>query len=476
MTTKLFSRIFTIFMFTLLSACGDSNSSEDKSVIDEKQVFSLKVTGSGQIVRNAEDVKVGDRLEIDLLPDKGYMIDSASGCDGEWLYHKYVVPKRPKVCELVFVFRQVVRENVDNLFKPMQFASNNTTLNYHLYSPPVLQGEHYPLIVALHGTAEGAAAQAGQVNPHLVDNIGEPIGRPLATTWVQEPIREQYPAFVLAPLIKLDENGQWYDDQLTRIVDQAIQSLLETYPIDQDRIYLVGHSVGGMATWTAPAIVNNRFAALLPMSGWFDANNASADLADTIAQAYPSLAIWSFGHIDDLDVPIMSTREIRGEMETQGLHVEVFADLVLSEERRNALQTLKQPLRYFNTEFSQPCVGGGAACHWAGIDGASEEPLMIDWLFRQHRLFPDAIQALSASTNGNGVQVRWDILPEYSSITATLWIFNEQDKQWRQAASEPANERELFISSTLIQNDTRVRMTLRDPEGRIVSIADTQVV
>lgn len=460
-------------MMILLSGCG--GSSKTQTVIDKKQIFSVNISGAGQIIQSQTKTNVGDRLDIDLLPDKGYMVDQASGCNGEWLDNRYVVQSVPEVCELAFVFRQVVRENVDNLFVSMQLETDTYRLNYHLYSPPIKQGERYPLILALHGTAEGAAAQEGQVNPHLVDNIGEVIGRPVATTWVQEPIREQYPAFVLAPLITLDANGQWYDDELTRIFDQAIQSVLDTHPVDPDRIYLVGHSVGGMAAWTAPAILNSRFAAIMPMSGWFDSNNASATLPETIDLAYSTLSIWSFGHVDDIDVPIIATREIRSEMQTQGRSVQVFNDLNLSSDRAAALQALKQPFRYFNTELTQPCFGGGAACHWAGMDNAATEPLLVDWLFRQHRIDPEAIRSTSASAEQNDVVLTWELALEYMSETMTIWVFSEQELQWRKLTSIPAYEQQASIASSALGADTLIRMTLRDTKGMTVGMRDIRL-
>ena len=55
-----------------------------------------------------------------------------------------------------------------------------------------------------------------------------------------------------------------------------LDALAKEFPIDTDRVYVLGHSGGGFGTWTAVADQPNRFAAALSSAGWlapwFDAN------------------------------------------------------------------------------------------------------------------------------------------------------------------------------------------------------------
>ena len=68
------------------------------------------------------------------------------------------------------------------------------------------------------------------------------------------------PCFAVTPIW---ENGFWRIDFLNAFLDQ----LLATLPIDRDRVYLEGHSLGGMATWLWATENPERFAAISPRAG-----------------------------------------------------------------------------------------------------------------------------------------------------------------------------------------------------------------
>jgi hypothetical protein len=63
--------------------------------------------------------------------------------------------------------------------------------------------------------------------------------------------------------VPINEEGPWQLDFLNAYLD----GLLEMLPIDPDRIYVEGHSLGGMATWEWAASNPERFAAISPRSG-----------------------------------------------------------------------------------------------------------------------------------------------------------------------------------------------------------------
>jgi hypothetical protein len=61
----------------------------------------------------------------------------------------------------------------------------------------------------------------------------------------------------------IDEAGPWSIDFLNAFLDR----LMEMLPIDRDRVYAQGHSLGGMATWEWALDNPERFAAISPHSG-----------------------------------------------------------------------------------------------------------------------------------------------------------------------------------------------------------------
>jgi pimeloyl-ACP methyl ester carboxylesterase len=68
------------------------------------------------------------------------------------------------------------------------------------------------------------------------------------------------PMFTVTPI---DEGGPWKIEFLNAYLDELERML----PIDRDRVYLSGHSLGAMATWEWALDNPERFAAIAPMAG-----------------------------------------------------------------------------------------------------------------------------------------------------------------------------------------------------------------
>ena len=77
---------------------------------------------------------------------------------------------------------------------------------------------------------------------------------------------------------------------------ELLDALAKDFQIDTDRVYVVGHSMGGFGTWTAVAEQPNRFAAAITSAGWlmpfYDAN------------AVKDVPIWSFQGAKDKTVQV----------------------------------------------------------------------------------------------------------------------------------------------------------------------------
>ncbi len=73
----------------------------------------------------------------------------------------------------------------------------------------------------------------------------------------------QLPAYVAVPQCPADDVWSAITDQL----DVLLDDLLAEQPIDPDRVYLTGFSMGGYGTWTWAVKRPERFAALLPVGG-----------------------------------------------------------------------------------------------------------------------------------------------------------------------------------------------------------------
>ncbi len=140
------------------------------------------------------------------------------------------------------------------------------------YNPDVT--EKVPLVLFLHGSGErgddlGRVATVGL--PHLLERLPEP-------------------AFVAAP--QCPENARWTErlDDLESVLD----ALLERHPVDTERVYLTGLSLGGQGAWFWAAHNPERFAALVPICGRTDP--AAADRLKHVPT-------WAFHGAEDKVVP-----------------------------------------------------------------------------------------------------------------------------------------------------------------------------
>ena len=80
---------------------------------------------------------------------------------------------------------------------------------------------------------------------------------------------KEYPFICVAPQIPKDRYWGCYTESLVAFLDY----ICETLPVDLDRVYLTGLSMGGTGTWMFAMAERDRFAAIAPICGsgiyWF---------------------------------------------------------------------------------------------------------------------------------------------------------------------------------------------------------------
>ena len=148
------------------------------------------------------------------------------------------------------------------------------------YDPEADQA--WPLLLFLHGTGErGTALGLVGVPGPLKDRAA---GRDL-------------PFVIVAP--QVPEGERWTVARIAAALDAAIA----TYPIDTDRVYVTGLSMGGFGTWDAIMQMPERIAAAVPICGgglWLGIDAAR------------DVPVWNFHGAMDNVVPIeMSVGMVR---------------------------------------------------------------------------------------------------------------------------------------------------------------------
>lgn len=211
-------------------------------------------------------------------------------------------------------------------------------LPYRLYRPDRdLDGNH-PLVLYLHGAGERGTDNRKHIEVHLGKEGA--VGGAFAC----EPVQTDHPHFFLAPQCP---NGTSWRGTVAEAAVALVRKLMQELPVDPDRIYVTGISMGGYGTFYVAESHPTLFAAAVPQSGGGEPRSAAR-----ITQ----LPLWVFhGALDDV-VPVTASR-------------------VMVEAIRAAGGTP----RY--TEY--PTLGHDI---W---DTAYSEPALLDWLFTQRRGRPD---------------------------------------------------------------------------------------
>lgn len=167
-----------------------------------------------------------------------------------------------------------------SLHRTHTFSSASGKLHYLSYEPPGWSDSARPLVLFLHGAGE-RGSHVEQVAAHGIP--GE-IER-----------GKNFPFVAVSPQCPA---GQTWSE-LTPVLGGLLDELVDSYKVDERRVYLTGLSMGAFGAWKLAAAAPNRFAALVPVCGGGD---------PATAPALRNLPTWAFhGESDDV-VPVGKTQ------------------------------------------------------------------------------------------------------------------------------------------------------------------------
>lgn len=135
---------------------------------------------------------------------------------------------------------------------PKEFQTTlikNIDMPYLLYLPKTFSTEkkEWPLIFFLHGSGE-RGSDPQKLTVHSLPKILN--------------AKENFPFIVVSP--QCPDGKRWDVEVLNALLDTIIEKL----PIDKNRVYLTGLSMGGFGTWRFAIAHPDRFAAIAPVCGW----------------------------------------------------------------------------------------------------------------------------------------------------------------------------------------------------------------
>jgi predicted peptidase len=138
-------------------------------------------------------------------------------------------------------------------------------------------GKRYPLLIYLHGTGEsGEDLEKVKAHgpPQFLDS------------------RPDFPFIVASPQSPRNILGFGFD---AVTLNAMLDELLAQLPIDSDRVYLTGNSMGGIWTYGWASLHPERFAAIAPVCGRWDVVDACR------LKAVP---VWAFHGAKDDVIPL----------------------------------------------------------------------------------------------------------------------------------------------------------------------------
>ncbi|HUZ58926.1 MAG TPA: prolyl oligopeptidase family serine peptidase [Hanamia sp.] len=221
--------------------------------------------------------------------------------------------------------------------------NNGDTLRYRQLYPDYDTMRKYPLVIFLHGSGERGNDNEAQLKWGVMN-------------FATDQNMILHPAIVIAP--QCPEHMQWSNFSRGKGADQILQSnpskpmellmelihqTIKNLPVDTNRIYITGLSMGGFGTYDVIERYPHLFAAAVPVCGGGDVSRAA-----TIAH----IPMWIFLGSEDAAVNPLYSPEMLQALTKAGAH----------------------------PGFTQyPEVG-----HFSWL-GAYSDPLMMEWLFRQHK-------------------------------------------------------------------------------------------
>lgn len=232
-----------------------------------------------------------------------------------------------------------------SLFSYNKFKNHTgDSLNYRLLYPDYNISRKYPLVIFLHGSGERGNDNDSQLKWGVMN-------------FATDKALTMYPAFVIAP--QCPENSDWSNIELNEktneikllpaptkpmsLLIELIHQLIKDFPVDTNRIYITGLSMGGFGTFDAIERYPHLFTAAVPVCGGGDTSKSAS---------IKHIPVWIFHGAED---PAVSP--------------ELSLSMVTALTKAGA-----------HPGFTQYPESG----HFSWI-AAYSDPLMMEWLFRQHK-------------------------------------------------------------------------------------------
>lgn len=272
-----------------------------------------------------------------------------------------------------------LRDEIAPLFHQFEFKDQQTgrTMAYNLYIPQDYDpNQRYPLVLFM---ADASTVGKGVKAP-LMQGYGGII-------WATPEFQAKHPAFVLVPSYEGPEravNDEWQTSDEVSTTLHLLNDITQRYPIDKNRLYTTGQSMGGMMSFYFNATQSDLFAASLYVGSQWDTKVLSP------------LAKQKFFYIVSAGDAKASQgmADLRQLLLTEGANIgEISFSARLPEAEQNAkvaaLIAENHPINFVqftaNTVIPEGKEAGKSGEHMYSFDYAYLIPAVREWLFSQSK-------------------------------------------------------------------------------------------
>lgn len=218
-------------------------------------------------------------------------------------------PTSPQRIALIETFKKQ-SEGLEKKYEARTYKSD-WVMPYRLFRPEA--SGKLPLLMYLHGS--GGLGD---------DNLKQlAFGNVFGTrVWLLPENQKRFPCYVLVP--QTDRGWAHYvfsqkeEARLlsglgdgARLALEIVESLCREFPIDRERIYVMGQSMGGSGTWHMTAQRPKLFAAAVALCGAETAEDATASIGTPL---------WNFHGDSDKSVPVSLSRDRIAALRKAGGH------------------------------------------------------------------------------------------------------------------------------------------------------------
>lgn len=214
---------------------------------------------------------------------------------------------RPAALALVLLFPAASVAGLDDFeVRETRYTGGeyqDETFRHLLLRPESVEpGKEYPLVLFLHGAGErGDGTEL--LKKHFLPAISS------------DEYRKRFPCFVVVPQCR---EGHWWvelpeertkastqfaeepTDQM-KMALQAVEEVIGEFPIDENRLYLTGISMGGYGSWDLAMRQPDRWAAVVPICGGGD---------ESKGERLIGVPLWAVHGDADQAVPVERSRNM----------------------------------------------------------------------------------------------------------------------------------------------------------------------